>query len=69
MKIEIGKAYINRYGEIVDIIEKDGTEYCPMVGKNRSTGTIHFFQVDGVWSYMGSMEDLIKEHIENERTT
>ena len=48
LEITVGKSYINRFGDIVDIVEDD--------------------QRNGAWSITRNMEDLIKEHIENERT-
>jgi len=69
LEVSVGKSYINRFGDIVDILEDDGTDHWPMIGKCRSNGNILMYQKNGEWAMLRNMEDLIKEHIENERTT
>lgn len=68
LEITVGKSYINRFGDIVDIVEDDETEQWPLAGICRSNKSRLMYQRNGAWSITRNMEDLIKEHIENERT-
>lgn len=59
MKLEVGKTYLAKDGDLVTIVRNDFCEYYPFVGDNGS-----IYEADGRYStHYKSSRDLIKEYV------
>lgn len=51
LKIEVGKRYRTRSGDVVEIITKEKRVYCPFIGRiEGATELAHTFHENGDWA-------------------
>ena len=63
MKLEVGKKYVNKMGEVYRITDRFDFEYFPFQGINIETMMTETFQDDGKWRLSGdSLNDLVSEY-------